>query len=270
MPNVAFWNQENISRKAPGRWRKDILLGRQGRREGFKGSLGRREGFKGSLVPNVAFWNQKKISKKAPGRWPQDMAGGHRTCCWAAKGAGKGLRARAPGESARQVATGHGRWPQDILLGRQGRREGFKGSLGRREGFKGSLVPNVAFWNQKKISKKAPGRWPQDTAGGHRTCCWAAKGAGKGLRAGQPRRRESFKGSLVPNVAFWNQKKISLGKRPAGGERTCCWAAKGAGRVLKAASCLTSLSETRRKSPRKRPAGGHRTCCWAAKGAGKG
>jgi len=32
-----------------------------------------------------------------------------------------------------------------MLLGRQGRREGFKGSLGRREGFKGSLLPNVAF-----------------------------------------------------------------------------------------------------------------------------
>ena len=32
-----------------------------------------------------------------------------------------------------------------MLLGRQGRREGFKGSLGRREGFKASLLPNVAF-----------------------------------------------------------------------------------------------------------------------------
>ena len=53
-------------------------------------------------------------------------AGGQRTCCWAAKGAGKG----------------------------------FKGSLGRREEFKASLVPNVAFWNQEKISRKAPGRWP--------------------------------------------------------------------------------------------------------------
>ena len=37
-----------------------------------------------------------------------------------------------------------------MLLGRQGRREGFKGSLGRREAFKASLLPNVAFWNQKK------------------------------------------------------------------------------------------------------------------------
>ena len=63
-----------------------MLLGRQGRREGFKGSLGRREGFKGSLVPNVAFWNQKKISKKAPGRWPQDMPLGRQGCR-------KGLRA---------------------------------------------------------------------------------------------------------------------------------------------------------------------------------
>ena len=31
-----------------------------------------------------------------------------------------------------------------MLLGRQGHREGFKGSLGRREGFKASLLPNVA------------------------------------------------------------------------------------------------------------------------------
>ena len=38
-----------------------------------------------------------------------------------------------------------------MLLGRQGRREGLKGSLGRRETFKGSLLLNVAFWNQKKI-----------------------------------------------------------------------------------------------------------------------
>ena len=58
------------------------------------------------------------------------------------------------------------------------------------------------------------------------------------------------------------------GKRPAGGQRTCCWAAKGAGGHLGAAYCLTMLSETRRKSPGKRPAGGQRTCCWAAKGTG--
>ena len=51
-----------ISRKAPGRWPKDMLLGRQGRNEGrqgrhegFKGSSGRRVAFKGSLLPNVAF-----------------------------------------------------------------------------------------------------------------------------------------------------------------------------------------------------------------------
>ena len=50
-----------ISRKAPGRWPKDMLLGRQGRNEGcqgrhegFKGSSGRRGAFKGSLLPNVA------------------------------------------------------------------------------------------------------------------------------------------------------------------------------------------------------------------------
>ena len=32
----------------------------------------------------------------------------------------------------------------------------------RREAFKGSLLPNVAVWNQKKISRKAPGRWSKD------------------------------------------------------------------------------------------------------------
>ena len=63
-------------------------------------------------------------------------------------------------------------------------------------------------------------------------------------------------------------KRKSPGKRPAGGQRTCCWAAKGAGKGLRAAYgagrrlgaayCLTLLSETRRKSPGKRPAGGQR------------
>ena len=90
-----------------------------------------------------------------------------RPCCWAAKGAGQ---PRAPG----------GRWPQDMLLGRQGHRAGFKGSRGRREGFKGSLVPNVAFSSLGKRS-----------AGGQRTCCWASKGSArqvaKGLAAGPPR-----------------------------------------------------------------------------------
>ena len=47
-------------------------------------------------------------------------------------------------------------------------------------------------------------------------------------------------------------------------------AAPGAGEGLRAAYCLTLLSETRRKSPGKRPAGGERTCCLAAKGAMKG
>ena len=55
---------------------------------------------------------------------------------------------------------------------------------------------------------------------------------------GRQRRREGFKGSLGRREGF----KGSL-------------------------VCLTSLSETRRKSPRKRPAGGPSTCCLAAKGA---
>ena len=156
-----------------------------------------------------------------------------------------------------------------MLLGRQG----------RRETFRGSLLPNVAFWNQKKISRKAPGRWPKDMllgrqgrretfrgrrkspgkrpAGGQRTCCWAAKGAGRRL------------GAAYCLTLLSETRRKSPGKRPAGGQRTCCWAAKGAGRRLGAAYCLTLLSETGRKSPGKRPAAGQRTCCWAAKGAGR-
>ena len=64
-----------------------------------------------------------------------------------------------------------------MLLGHQRRREGFPGSLGRREAFKGSLLPNVAFWNQKKMSRKASGRWPKD------------------MLLGRQGRREGLKGS---------------------------------------------------------------------------
>ena len=116
--------------------------------------------------------------------------------------------------------------------------------------------------------RKSPGKRP---AGGQRTCCWAAKGAGRRLGAaycllGCQGRRETFRGSLT---LLSETRRKSPGKRPAGGQRTCCWAAKGAGRRLGAAYCLTLLSETGRKSPGKRPAGGQRTCCWAAKGAGR-
>ena len=156
-----------------------------------------------SLLPNVAFWNQKKIwFKVSLGR----------------REAFKGHAAGPPKAS--------GRWPKDMLLGPQGRREGlkgslgrreafkgsllpnvafwnqkkiwFKGSLGRREAFKGSLLPNVAFWNQKKMSRKASGRWPKDMLG--------RQGRREGLK-GSLGRREAFKGSLLLNVAFWNQKK---------------------------------------------------------------
>ena len=49
-----------------------------------------------------------------------------------------------------------------MLLGRQGRREGFKGSLGRREAFKGSLLPNVALcnWQVAKGHAAGPPRAP--------------------------------------------------------------------------------------------------------------
>ena len=64
------------------------------------------------------------------------------------------------------MAKGHAAGPPQApgkgFKGSLGRRDGFKGSLGRREGFKASLVPNVAFRNQEKISRKAPGRWPKD------------------------------------------------------------------------------------------------------------
>ena len=116
-----------------------------------------------------------------------------------------------------------------MLLGRQRRHKEFKGSSGRRGGFKASLLPNVAFLKPEenlqksaKIARKAPGRWPKD------------------MLLGCQGRHEGFKGSS--------------GRR--GG--------------LRAAYCLTLLSETRRKSPGKRPAGGQRTCRLAAKGAMKG
>ena len=159
-----------------------MLLGRPGRRAGFKGSRGRQ-------------------TRKSPGKRP---AGGQRTCCWAAKGAGQSLRA-AEGAGRRlrpayivpNVAFWNqkkisrkapGRWPKDMLLGRQRRRAGFKGSRGRRETFKASLLPNVAFWNQKKISRKAPGRWPKNTLLGR-------QGRREGFK-GSRGRRETFKASL--------------------------------------------------------------------------
>ena len=82
-----------------------------------------------------------------------------------------------------------------MLLGRQERREGFKGSLLRREGFKASPVPNVRF---SETRRKSQGKRP---AGGQRTCCWAAKSAGKGFK-GSLGRREGFRASRVLKVAF--------------------------------------------------------------------
>ena len=69
-----------------------------------------------------------------------------------------------------------------MLLGRQRRRAGFKGSRGRRETFKASLLPNVA------ISRKAPGRWPKDMLPG-RQRRWAGCKGSRGCR-------ETFKASL--------------------------------------------------------------------------
>ena len=110
-----------------------MLLGRQGRREGFKRSLGRREAFKGITLLT-------ETRRKSPGKHP---AGGQRTCCWATKRTGKGLRAAyclALLSETKNMLLGRqgkapSRWPKDMLLGHQA----------HREGFKGSLLPSVAF-----------------------------------------------------------------------------------------------------------------------------
>ena len=59
-------------------------------------------------------------------------------------------------------------------------KEGFKG-------FKASLLPNVAFWNQKKISRKAPGRWPKDMLLGRQGHREGARQVAKGQAARPPR-----------------------------------------------------------------------------------
>ena len=66
--------RRKISRKAPGRWPKDMLLGHQGRHEGFKGSSGRR----GVLRAAYCLALLSETRRKSPGKRP---AGGQRTCC---------------------------------------------------------------------------------------------------------------------------------------------------------------------------------------------
>ena len=95
-----------------------------------------------------------------------------------------------------------------MLLGRQGRHEGFRGSSERR---RGGLRAAYCLTLLSETRRKSPGKRP---AGGQRTCCLAAKGAMKGLKAAQggkspgkrpaggQGRREAFNGSLLPNVAF--------------------------------------------------------------------
>ena len=83
-----------------------------------------------------------------------------------------------------------------MLLGRQGRRAGFKGSRGRRETFKASLYCLTLL---SETRRKSPGKRP---AGGQRTCCWAAKGAGQSLRAAEGAGRRLRPAYIVPNVAF--------------------------------------------------------------------
>ena len=66
------------------------------------------------------------------------------------------------------MAKGHAAGPPKTpgRVKRQGLRARFKGGRGRREAFNGSLLPNVAFWNQKKRCREAtfsrarsPCRW---------------------------------------------------------------------------------------------------------------
>ena len=65
-----------------------------------------------------------------------------------------------------------------MLLGRQGRHEGFKGSSGRRGGLRAAYCLTLL----SETRRKSPGKRP---AGGQRTCCLVAKGAMKGLKAAQ-------------------------------------------------------------------------------------
>ena len=131
---------------------------------------------------------------------------------------------------------------------------------GRRDTFRCSLVPNVAFWNQKKISRKAPGRWPKDTL------------------LGRQGRRDTFRCSLVPNVAFWNQKKISWkapGRSPKntllgrqGRRETFPLLGRQRRRETFQGSLVPNVALCHWKANGKHPGDG-RTCCWAAKGAAK-
>ena len=73
--------------------------------------------------------------------------------------------------------------------------------------------------------RKSPGKRP---AGGERTCCLAAKGAMKGLKAGQGA-GEGLRAAYCLTLLSETRRK-SPEKRPAGGQRTCCWAAKDAGK----------------------------------------
>ena len=118
-----------------------------------------------------------------------------------------------------------------MLLGRQGRlsetakgaMKGFKAAQGAGEHLRAAYCLTSLSETRRKssgISKKAPGRWPKDMLLGR-----------QGRNEGRQGRHEGFKGSS--------------GRRG----------------LLRAAYCLTSLSETRRKSPGKRPAGGQKTCC---------
>ena len=104
-----------------------------------------------------------------------------------------------------------------------------------------------------------------ETAKGAMKGLKAAQGAGEHLRAAycltslsETRRKSSGISRKAPGR--W-PKDMLLGRQGRKGAMKGLKAAQGAGEHLRAAYCLTLLSETRRKSPGKRPAGGQKTCC---------
>ena len=130
----------------------------------------------------------------------------------------------------------------------------------RGKGAARDLEAAYCLTSLSETRRKSPGK---RLAGGQRTCCWAAKDAGKGpleklLESAQTAAKASGEGAAG---------NLKPGYCPQNAATAC---GKGAARDLEAGDCLTSLSATRRKSPGKRLAGGQRTCCSAAKDAGKG
>ena len=82
------------------------------------------------------------------------------------------------------------------------------------------LVPNVAFWSQKKRRPKYCAGRPEGPKD-----CQGRREAFKARILPTKRLQSPFKCRLVPNVAFWGQKTTSL--------KACQKTAKGAGGTFK-------------------------------------